>query len=557
MRATGQIHALTGSLEEHERRLVAARAILGEWLGGSGGGWQDSGGVWPGMKLIDGVKAGEGDPEFGISRGRLLPNHEIFNIDRVPQSTREKLQESLVLVHGGMAQNVGPILEMVTEKYLLRSEAEWHGRRQAIGILDEMLGHLEHGDIGAVGACTTRNFDGPIQTIIPWASNLYTETLIRRARAEFGERLLGLLDARRHVRRRHGIHLRPEHKAEAQSRMQAIMSETKRALEHALPFAMEPVVYDFAINEHGTLAALLSGEKALMPAALLHACRAPACYVRNRATSPPDAAPSSTASPPPAAPRTISPAWCRISSITCCRARKPERRATPLRSKHCSKQTASIANSTSRSGPICIPAASASRRIACRPPAVIEDAVPDELDPRHRDLGLRGAGRRRASPSSPSRPASAAAGRRALASSRRCNPFCKLGGRHRTFLEVHLAKSRRVGRECGTLLPHIVTTSYLTHEPIEQHLAREANYGYPGPLLLSPGRIIGLRMVPMERDLRFAWEEMPQQMLDEQAAKGPRKPARGAHRLGRAGGRRQRLHRQPAAAVPASGRPLV
>jgi hypothetical protein len=30
---------------------------------------------------------------------------------------------------------------------------------------------------------------------------------------------------------------------------------------------------------------------------------------------------------------------------------------------------------------------------------------------------------------------------------------------------------------------------------------------------------VGLRMVPMPRDLRFAWEEMPQQMLDEQAQK--------------------------------------
>jgi hypothetical protein len=48
MRATGQTQALTGALQEHERRLVAARAILGEWLAGSGGGWQDSGGVWPG-----------------------------------------------------------------------------------------------------------------------------------------------------------------------------------------------------------------------------------------------------------------------------------------------------------------------------------------------------------------------------------------------------------------------------------------------------------------------------------------------------------------------------
>ena len=94
-------------------------------------------------------------------------------------------------MHGGMAQDVGPILEMVTEKYLLRSETEWHGRQQAIGILDEVVGHLEQGDIGAVGACTQKNFDGPIQTIIPWAGNLYTDTLIRRARAEFGEDFWG------------------------------------------------------------------------------------------------------------------------------------------------------------------------------------------------------------------------------------------------------------------------------------------------------------------------------------------------------------------------------
>ena len=38
-------------------------------------------------------------------------------------------------------------------------------------------------------------------------------------------------------------------------------------------------------------------------------------------------------------------------------------------------------------------------------------------------------------------------------------------------------------------------------------------------MLLSPGRSIGLRMIPAERDLRFAWEEMPQQLLDERAQK--------------------------------------
>ncbi|MCA9134271.1 MAG: hypothetical protein KDA45_13980, partial [Planctomycetales bacterium] len=57
MRASGQVASLTGPLSESERSIVAARAILGEWLGGSGGGWQDSGGIWPGIKLIAGAPA--------------------------------------------------------------------------------------------------------------------------------------------------------------------------------------------------------------------------------------------------------------------------------------------------------------------------------------------------------------------------------------------------------------------------------------------------------------------------------------------------------------------
>ncbi len=51
-----------------------------------------------------------------------------------------------------------------------------------------------------------------------------------------------------------GFIFAPGRKVEAQRRLQAIMSLAKRELEHALPFAMEPVVYDFAINPHGTVA---------------------------------------------------------------------------------------------------------------------------------------------------------------------------------------------------------------------------------------------------------------------------------------------------------------
>ena len=234
MRATSQIQSLDGGLIEEERRLVAARAILGEWLGGSGGGWQDSGGVWPGIKLIHGVVAAEGDPEFGVSRGCLLPRHRIFDTAEISAATRQLLQDSLVLVHGGMAQDVGPILEMVTERYLLRSEKEWIARRQAMTILDDVLEQLRAGDVRAIGASTGRNFDGPIQTIIPWAGNLYTATLIEAVRAEMGHDFWGFWMLGGMSGGGMGFLFHPRRKAEALHRLQHIMSSTKRRMEHAL-----------------------------------------------------------------------------------------------------------------------------------------------------------------------------------------------------------------------------------------------------------------------------------------------------------------------------------
>jgi hypothetical protein len=97
------------------------------------------------------------------------------------------------------------------------------------------------------------------------------------------------------------------------------------------------------------------------------------------------------------------------------------------------------------------------------------------------------------------------------------HPFCKLGGRHRSFLEVHLAKTRRMSRIVGTAIPHIVTTSHLTHGQIADQLARRPAHAVD--VTLSPGRAVGLRLVPMTRDLRFAWEETAHQVLDEQKQK--------------------------------------
>jgi len=91
-----------------------------------------------------------------VSRRRLRPTHRILSDADASADTRRRLQESLVLVHGGMAQNVGPILEMVTEKSLLRSEAEWRARQPALRLLDDEALRTDLVERGraAVGALT-------------------------------------------------------------------------------------------------------------------------------------------------------------------------------------------------------------------------------------------------------------------------------------------------------------------------------------------------------------------------------------------------------------------
>ena len=234
-----------------------------------------------------------------------MPTHKILDAHDALPETRRRLQDSLVLVHGGMAQNVGPILEMVTEKYLLRSDAEWTGRQQAMGILDGILGALREGDVQKIGALTTRNFEGPIQTIIPWASNHFTESLIRRVQGEFGKNFQGFWMLGGMSGGGMGFIFDPEHRPRAQERLGTIMSDLKGELQNALPFAMEPVVYDFAINERGTWADLRSGEKALLPAAY-YSLHVPGWLRADPQTCRPDAAPKSAGSASPATP---APNW--------------------------------------------------------------------------------------------------------------------------------------------------------------------------------------------------------------------------------------------------------
>ena len=561
MRATGQAASLTGQLADSERRLVAARAILGEWLGGSGGGWQDSGGVWPGIKLIEGVCASEGDAEFGISRGRLLPSHRILSHSEVTEETRRRLQESLVLVHGGMAQDVGPILEMVTERYLLRSDAEWTARLEARAILDEILNNLRSGDIRAIGSATQRNFDGPIKTIIPWATNLYTETLIQEVRAVFRESFWGFWMLGGMSGGGMGFIFDPAVKFEAQQRLGALMRDVSHRLSGGVPFAMDPVVYEFAINERGTFAELLAGRDAvlhdgyyqlMLPGILRQDQRLLTQgerYDLERFSSSfhdGDSAQERTRSfldrlLPQA--RAIEERTETLEALLAENGFDPiqhERIQTELRSRQIGLAKNRLAASVE-----------------------IEDVSLDdlsdarqELDSSYRRLGEEalasgavavvtlagGAG---------SRWTHGAGVVKALA------PFCRLAGKQRTFLEVHLAKSSA----CGAAKRARRAPRH-HHELLDARAHRRS--AAPGGELRLPRTAVSLaraqrRLAPgshgSRSSLRLGRDTAAN--AGRASAEDARQFARGADCVGHAIGRRKQLYRQCALAVPSPGGPLV
>jgi len=219
----------------------------------------------PGIKLIEGVTAQPDDVEYGFSRGRLLPRHTLLGPDRIPAAARERLQESLVLVHGGMAQNVGPILEMVTENTCCAA------RRSGPRGIRPLPRSMRFSASSPREKC--RRWAARSPPILrpapdhhPWVSNLYTERLIQRTQAAFGDDFWGFWMLGGMSGGGMGFIFAPTRRREAQERLQEIMLTAKRELETALPFAMDPVVYDFAINEHGSVAALLTDADALLPA---------------------------------------------------------------------------------------------------------------------------------------------------------------------------------------------------------------------------------------------------------------------------------------------------
>ncbi len=488
MRFSGQIRNLTGPLQEEDRRIVASRAILGEWLGGSGGGWQDSGGLWPGIKLITGVAAAEGDPEFGVSRGCLLPRHHVFTEEDIPPGVEKKIVDSMVLVHGGISQDVGPILEMVTEKYLLKYERQWQARLKGISLFDEIVDALKAGDMRELGRLTTEDWEEAIQPVVPWVNNAFTEDLINRLGHEFRGDYLGFLMLGGMSGGGMAFIVNPGVRDVFKKRAGEIMNDLKAVYSSSYPFIIDPVVYDFAINHEGITAGLFTGGLAKMPVMP----PAPAGVINlNTREGPGEEEIREKYGFDPASHEHMK-AMLKRGEIGLAKNRLPRTAVIE------DVRYGDILHFEDDEDALSSGAPSAFRRF--------HEAGMEAL--RKREAAVvtfaGGMGSRWS---------------RGAAVVKPVNPFVKMDGRYRTFIEIHLAKSKRTGMLSGHEIQHVFTTSYLTHHAIARYLRSFSYFGCAGRIHLSPSKTIGRRVYPMERDLRFHWEGQLRQKLDDNAQK--------------------------------------
>jgi hypothetical protein len=346
--------------------------------------------------------------------------------------------------------------------------------------------------------------------------------LIERTREAFGDDFWGFWMLGGMSGGGMGFIFAPERRAAAQLKLQEIMLTTKRELETALPFAMDPVVYDFAINEHGSVASLLQGADALMPVGYYEqmipgSLRREARDLSTRERT--DLQQFTRAGKTePEFNRSLARLLDRMLPSSDAGTASSRQLDELLAENGFDRAQHEQIRTDLRAGRIGL----AMNRLP--PTTRIEDVAASELfDATNASEELFRAGEaalRRGEVAVVT--FAAGVGSRWTQGAgvvKGLHPFAKLGGRHRSFIDVHLAKSRHTAEQYGTEVPHVFTTSYLTHAAIERTLRSSPQYRDDQFVSLSPGRSIGLRLVPAVRDLQFAWEETAQQKLDEQKEK--------------------------------------
>ncbi|TVR45215.1 MAG: UTP--glucose-1-phosphate uridylyltransferase, partial [Planctomycetota bacterium] len=512
MRATSQTAQLSGPLQEIERQVVASRAILGEWLGGSGGGWQDSGGLWPGLKVL----RGKVDPAAdALAPGSLLPDYELLQLSPQAQTA---LEQGLVVFHGGMSGNVGPVLELVTSRFLVHWQAAAAAREELLSAFPRILSALQAGNLQALGALTHALFTGPLRQIIPGVSNAYVDDLISTARAAYGSAFYGFVMLGGMAGGGMAMLVDPLKRAEVDASWPHHLAATAARHQAGLPFVVPPRVLRVAGNGEGTSASLLQGEAAVLSPSYyrLHAPRMTA--LREQDLAPRRRQDLMTFLQGSAASddeyrRLLKGMVRNLLPEPGNQGSQASADEAALVAAGLDLEQRSTVLAAYRRGAMSLQRNRLSER------AQIRDVGPEHVrQPRPgagADIDPRGYGVVTLAGGLGSRWSGGAGVVKALA------PVAEFDGRWRSFLDLHLAKYARARQQGQMPLPHIITTSFLTDDALRDALRRlgESDPALIEPVRISRGAMLGQRVIPSQEDLLVHFRERPRQRLDAQAQK--------------------------------------
>jgi len=113
-------------------------------------------------------------------------------------------------------------------------------------------------------------------------------------------------------------------------------------------------------------------------------------------------------------------------------------------------------------------------------------------------------------------------------------------------------KTKQMSRAFGTVIPHVFTTSYLTHAPIERFLRETAGDALDRTVWLSPGAPrSACGSCPPCAIYSLPWQETAQQKLDEQKEKMRESVRAALTAWARQNRPRPAIPRQSAESVPA------
>ncbi len=256
MRFSGQMPNRDSEISDADKMQVVARCIYGEWLGGSGGGWQDCAGLWGGFKLISGQPSDAAfEPD---SAGSLLPSYEELQIE---DTVAEKILSSLVLVNGGTGQDVGPVLRMITEKYILRDKEAWNARVSTENRFDKIFDSLLKGDIKELGRLEDEDFKDRAK-ISMLSDNLYHRKVYKRLKELFKDDLWGYDSTGGRAGAGEIFIVNPECREAFDKAFLTVSSEVQEELKGQMHFSSGPLIYKYEINKKGVLIELLEKEQA-------------------------------------------------------------------------------------------------------------------------------------------------------------------------------------------------------------------------------------------------------------------------------------------------------